>query len=64
MSQLSFADEITQGIPNELPPIPTEYSKTVNHAYIAIYAPYSMNILLNELFNKFGGVFLEVCETI
>ena len=32
MSQLSFADEITQGIPSELPPIPTEYSKTVNHA--------------------------------
>ena len=32
MSQLSFADEITQGIPKELPSIPIEYSTTVNHA--------------------------------
>ena len=26
--------------------------------------PYSMNRLFSELFRKFGGVFLEVCETI
>ena len=26
--------------------------------------PYSMNSLFSELFRKFGGVFLEVCETI
>ena len=31
-SRLSFADEITQGIPKELPSIPAEYSTTVNHA--------------------------------
>ena len=32
MSQLSFAQEITQGIPTELLPVPTEYSEAVNHA--------------------------------
>ena len=26
--------------------------------------PYSMNRLFSELFRKFGGAFLEVCETI
>ena len=26
--------------------------------------PYSMNSLFSEFFRKFGGVFLEVCETI
>ena len=26
--------------------------------------PYSMNSLFGELFKKFGGVLLEVCETI
>ena len=26
--------------------------------------PYSMNRLFSEFFRKFGGVFLEVCETI
>ena len=28
------------------------------------YTPYSMNRLFSEFFTKFGGVFLEVCETI
>ncbi len=32
MSQLSFAQEITQGIPTELLPVPIEYSEAVNHA--------------------------------
>ena len=27
-------------------------------------SPYSMNSLFSEFFKKFGGVFLEVCETI
>ena len=29
-----------------------------------IPTPYSMNSLFGEFFRKFGGVFLEVCETI
>ena len=28
------------------------------------YTPGSMNSLFSDLFRKFGGVFLEVCETI
>jgi urocanate hydratase len=32
MTSLSFAEEITQGIPSQLPPLPQEDSSTVNHA--------------------------------
>ena len=34
--------------------------------YISIQysTPYSMNRLFSEFFKKFGGAFLEVCETI
>ena len=31
---------------------------------IHLYTPYSMNSLFSELFKKFGGVFVDVFETI
>ena len=32
--------------------------------HVLLCTPYSMNRLFSEFFRKFGGVFLEVCETI
>ena len=34
------------------------------HHSLKVNTPYSMNRLFSEFFRKFGGVFLEVCETI
>ena len=39
----------------------TYYLATSEIVYVA--TPYSMNSLFSEFFRKFGGVFLEVCET-
>ena len=42
--------------------------KTHDSSYIFgsgyLDTPYSMNSLFSESFRKFGGIFLEVCETI
>ena len=35
-----------------------------SNLFAAPCTPYSMNSLFSELFRKFEGVFLEVCETI
>ena len=36
----------------------------VAHVSCDLLTPYSMNKLFSEFFFEFGGVFLEVCETV
>ena len=58
------APEVTGPRPFGEETMSKKQQKRIKKQPIKHYTPYSMNRLFSELFRKFGGGFLEVCEAI